>query len=153
MLSRRAESYMMPLVPNGFTDAFYLKRCSWQDDHIAAHSMDIAYYFLQDLNHWCSTSFTHWLVVPQALLSCDCTIGSMPHLLGCVSSCPHLIKFTKLTFKKKNIWVAGSQQDPANTLCRCFHLSWCITVNSTTAHQIFICAAQTWKLREGRGDR
>lgn len=49
---------------------------------MAAHSMDVAYYLLQDLNHWCLSSFTGWLVSPQALLSWDYTTGRLPHPLG-----------------------------------------------------------------------
>lgn len=101
-------------------------------------SMDVAYYLLQALNHWCSS--TGWsahklcraVTAPQA----DCHIP-----WACVSPYPHLIKFIKMTFKK--IWVAQSQQDPANNFCGCFCLSWCRKVNSAHAQQILICAAHT----------
>lgn len=90
---------------------------------------------------WLARKLCWAVITPQA----DCHIP-----WACVSHYPHQTHFTKLTFKK--IWVAKSQQDPTNNLCRSFSLSCCGKVKSTSAHDL--CSTQRqWKARRSRGIR
>lgn len=76
---------------------------------ITSYSMDIAYYLLQDWNHWCSSSFTYRLVGPQALLGCDYTTGRLLHPLGLCVPLPPPKAFHKADIEKISEWLNPSK--------------------------------------------